>query len=180
MCYFFPVGACTVFCVLSPKEVCVYSLSGKHYSLAGVSRGKGQDLFLRAFYQSLRLIEEKKLQMPFIHAAIVGSDINAQTKFETELRQFVAEKNLQGRVHFVNKTLNVSPYLASIDVLVQNSQVILLICLLHLVFSLLHPTSFSLPCITSYSFYHITISHFYVAHVFLNVEPGRMLWENNY
>lgn len=87
-----------------------------------VSRGKGQDLFLRAFYQSLQLIEEEKLQVPVIHAAIVGSDINAQTKFETELRQFVAEKNLQGRVHFVNKTLNVSPYLASIDVLVQNSQ----------------------------------------------------------
>ncbi|CAA2985789.1 n-acetyl-alpha-d-glucosaminyl l-malate synthase [Olea europaea subsp. europaea] len=87
-----------------------------------VSRGKGQDLFLRSFYESLQLIREKKLQMPPIHAVIVGSDMNAQTKFETELRNFVAEKKIQDRVHFVNKTLNVAPYLASIDVLVQNSQ----------------------------------------------------------
>lgn len=50
--------------------------------------------------------------------------MNAQTKFETELRNFVVEKKIQDRIHFVNKTLNVSPYLASIDVLVQNSQVI--------------------------------------------------------
>ncbi|KAF8022782.1 hypothetical protein BT93_F0329 [Corymbia citriodora subsp. variegata] len=87
-----------------------------------VSRGKGQDLFLRAFYESLQLIQEKKLQVPSMHAMIVGSDLNAQTKFETELRNFVAEKKIQDRVHFVNKTLQVAPYLASIDVLVQNSQ----------------------------------------------------------
>ena len=49
--------------------------------------------------------------------------MNAQTKFETELRKFVVEKRIQDRVHFVNKTLAVAPYLASIDVLVQNSQV---------------------------------------------------------
>lgn len=61
--------------------------------------------------------------MPPIHAVIVGSDMNAQTKFETELRNFVSQNNMQGRVHFVNKTLTVAPYLASIDVLVQNSQV---------------------------------------------------------
>ncbi|GMI91286.1 hypothetical protein like AT1G75420 [Hibiscus trionum] len=87
-----------------------------------VSRGKGQDLFLRSFHESLKLIQEKKLQVPSIHAVIVGSDMNAQTKFETELRNFVSENNIQGRVHFVNKTLTVAPYLASIDVLVQNSQ----------------------------------------------------------
>lgn len=87
-----------------------------------VSRGKGQDLFLRAFHESLQLIQEKKLQVPPIHAVVVGSDMSAQTKFETELRNFVIEKKLQDRVHFVNKTLNVAPYLASIDVLVQNSQ----------------------------------------------------------
>ncbi|OMO87518.1 Glycosyl transferase, family 1 [Corchorus capsularis] len=87
-----------------------------------VSRGKGQDLFLRAFYESLQLIQERKLQVPSIHAVIVGSDMNAQTKFETELRNFVSEKKIQDRVHFVNKTLTVAPYLASIDVLVQNSQ----------------------------------------------------------
>ncbi|CAI9116811.1 OLC1v1018069C1 [Oldenlandia corymbosa var. corymbosa] len=87
-----------------------------------VSRGKGQDLFLRAFYESLQIIQERKLQVPSIHALVVGSDMNAQTKFETELRTFVVEKKIQDRVHFVNKTLNVSPYLASIDVLVQNSQ----------------------------------------------------------
>ncbi|KAL3514682.1 hypothetical protein ACH5RR_027399 [Cinchona calisaya] len=87
-----------------------------------VSRGKGQDLFLRSFYESLQIIQEKKLQVPTIHAVVVGSDMNAQTKFETELRNFVVEKKIQDHVHFVNKTLNVSPYLASIDVLVQNSQ----------------------------------------------------------
>ncbi|KAF7138551.1 hypothetical protein RHSIM_Rhsim07G0243200 [Rhododendron simsii] len=87
-----------------------------------VSRGKGQDLFLRSFHESLQLIQEKKLQVPSMHAIVVGSDMNAQTKFETELRNFVEEKKIQDRVHFVNKTLNVAPYLASIDVLVQNSQ----------------------------------------------------------
>lgn len=87
-----------------------------------VSRGKGQDLFLHAFHESLQMIQEKKLQVPSMHAVVVGSDMNAQTKFETELRNFVQEKKLQDRVHFVNKTLAVAPYLASIDVLVQNSQ----------------------------------------------------------
>ncbi|KAF2324617.1 hypothetical protein GH714_015674 [Hevea brasiliensis] len=87
-----------------------------------VSRGKGQDLFLRSFYESLQLIQEKKLQVPSVHAVVVGSDMNAQTKFETELRKFVQEKKIQDRVHFINKTLTVAPYLASIDVLVQNSQ----------------------------------------------------------
>ncbi|MBA0836903.1 hypothetical protein Goarm_009093 [Gossypium armourianum] len=87
-----------------------------------VSRGKGQDLFLRSFHESLKLIQERKLKVPPIHAVIVGSDMNAQTKFETELRNFVSQNNMQGRVHFVNKTLTVAPYLASIDVLVQNSQ----------------------------------------------------------
>lgn len=90
---------------------------------AGVSRGKGQDLFLRAFHESLQLIQEKKLQLPSLHAIVVGSDMNAQTKFEMELRKFVTENKIQDRVHFVNKTLAVAPYLASIDVLVQNSQV---------------------------------------------------------
>lgn len=90
---------------------------------AGVSRGKGQDLFLRSFHESLQLVQDKKLQVPSLHAVVVGSDMNAQTKFETELRIFVMEKKIQDRVHFVNKTLTVAPYLASIDVLVQNSQV---------------------------------------------------------
>lgn len=92
---------------------------------AGVSRGKGQDLFLRAFDESLRLIQEQKLQVPSIHAVIVGSDMTVQTKFETELRNFVLSKKIQHRVHFVNKTLTVAPYLAAVDVLVQNSQVFL-------------------------------------------------------
>ncbi|KAK7409952.1 hypothetical protein VNO78_00379 [Psophocarpus tetragonolobus] len=87
-----------------------------------VSRGKGQDMFLRSFYESLQLIQEKKLQLPTLHAVVVGSDMNAQTKFEMELRKFVIEKKIQDRVHFVNKTLAVAPYLAAIDVLVQNSQ----------------------------------------------------------
>ncbi|KAK9270538.1 hypothetical protein L1049_026119 [Liquidambar formosana] len=87
-----------------------------------VSRGKGQDLFLRSFHESLQLIQEKKLQVPTMHAVIVGSDMNAQTKFERELSDFVIEKKIQDHVHFVNKTLTVAPYLASIDVLVQNSQ----------------------------------------------------------
>ncbi|CAO2207796.1 unnamed protein product [Urochloa humidicola] len=87
-----------------------------------VSRGKGQDLFLQAFYQSLQLIEQQKLKVPTMHALVVGSDMNAQTKFETQLREFVVKNGIHGRVHFVNKTLAVAPYLAAIDVLVQNSQ----------------------------------------------------------
>lgn len=87
-----------------------------------VSRGKGQDLFLRSFYESLQLIKEHKLRVPTMHAVIVGSDMAAQTKFESELRDFVRQKKIQGHVHFVNKTLTVAPYLAAIDVLVQNSQ----------------------------------------------------------
>ncbi|BAT77737.1 hypothetical protein LR48_Vigan09g027000 [Vigna angularis] len=87
-----------------------------------VSRGKGQNLFLQAFYESLQLIQEKKLQLPSLHAVVVGSDFSGQTKFEMELRKFVIENKIQDRVHFVNKTLAVAPYLASIDVLVQNSQ----------------------------------------------------------
>ncbi|XAR73828.1 Phosphatidylinositol alpha-mannosyltransferase [Bertholletia excelsa] len=87
-----------------------------------VSRGKGQDLFLRAFHESLQLIQEQKLQLPSLHAVIVGSDMAAQTKFESELRNFVNMKKMQNHVHFVNKTLTVAPYLATIDVLVQNSQ----------------------------------------------------------
>lgn len=94
--------------------------------IAGVSRGKGQDLFLRSFYESLQLIQEKKLQVPTMHAVIVGSDISTQTKFELELRNYVMQKKIRDRVHFVNKTLTVAPYLAAIDVLVQNSQVGLL------------------------------------------------------
>uniref|UniRef100_A0A2P2LUN1 Glycosyl transferase family 1 family protein n=2 Tax=Rhizophora mucronata TaxID=61149 RepID=A0A2P2LUN1_RHIMU len=87
-----------------------------------VSRGKGQDLFLHSFYESLQLIQEKKLQVPSMHAVIVGSDMTSQTKFEIELRNYVVQKKMQDRVHFVNKTLTVAPYLAAIDVLVQNSQ----------------------------------------------------------
>ncbi|KAK6939427.1 Glycosyl transferase, family 1 [Dillenia turbinata] len=87
-----------------------------------VSRGKGQDLFLRSFYESLQLIQKKKLQVPPMHAVVVGSDMSAQTKFETELRSFVKDKKIEDVVHFVNKTLTVAPYLASIDVVVQNSQ----------------------------------------------------------
>ncbi|KAF5462069.1 hypothetical protein F2P56_018109 [Juglans regia] len=87
-----------------------------------VSRGKGQDLFLRSFHESLQKIKEKKLQVPAMHAVIVGSDMNALTKYETELRNFVLENNIQNHVQFVNKTLTVAPYLASVDVLVQNSQ----------------------------------------------------------
>ncbi|KAL4362468.1 hypothetical protein GQ457_04G019640 [Hibiscus cannabinus] len=87
-----------------------------------VSRGKGQDLFLRSFYEALQLIKQKKMQVPPLHAVIVGSDMSAHTKLETELRDYVMQKKIQNCVHFVNKTLTVAPYLAAIDVLVQNSQ----------------------------------------------------------
>ncbi|KAJ9172733.1 hypothetical protein P3X46_015943 [Hevea brasiliensis] len=87
-----------------------------------VSRGKGQDLFLRSFYESLELIQVKKLKVPSMHAVIVGSDMTAQTKFEAELRNYVMQKKIQDRVHFVNKTVTIAPYLAAVDVLVQNSQ----------------------------------------------------------
>ncbi|XAR57930.1 Alpha,alpha-trehalose synthase [Bertholletia excelsa] len=88
-----------------------------------VSRGKGQDLFIRAFYAALKMVREQKLQVPSLHAVIVGSDLTAHhTKLEAELRDFVAQKKIQNHVHFVNRTLTVAPYLAAIDVLVQNSQ----------------------------------------------------------
>ncbi|EMS56530.1 hypothetical protein TRIUR3_13738 [Triticum urartu] len=87
-----------------------------------VSRGKGQDLFLQAFHQSLQLIQHQKLKVPKVHAVVVGSDMSAQTKYETQLRDFVAKNGIHDRVHFINKTLAVAPYLAAIDVLVQNSQ----------------------------------------------------------
>lgn len=70
------------------------------------------------------MIKEKKLEVPSVHAVIIGSNMNAQTKFESELRNYVMQKKIQDRVHFVNKTLTVAPYLAAIDVLVQNSQVV--------------------------------------------------------
>lgn len=103
--------------------LCVSMTTHTNVKNAGVSRGKGQDLFLRAFDESLRIIQEQKLQVPSIHAVIVGSDMTVQTKFETELRNFVLSKKIQHRVHFINKTLTVAPYLAAVDVLVQNSQV---------------------------------------------------------
>ncbi|KAB2628165.1 hypothetical protein D8674_032960 [Pyrus ussuriensis x Pyrus communis] len=84
---------------------------------SSVSCGKGQDLFLRSFYESLQIIKEKNLQVPSMHAIVVGSDMSRQTKFESKLRNFVIEKKIQDRVDFVNKTLTVAPYLASIDVL---------------------------------------------------------------
>ncbi|PHT56627.1 hypothetical protein CQW23_05113 [Capsicum baccatum] len=88
----------------------------------GVTRGKGQDLFLRSFYESLQIIQERKLQLPSIHAVVVGSDMSSHSKFEMELRNFVTSKKIQNYVHFVNKTLTVAPYLAAVDILVQNSQ----------------------------------------------------------
>lgn len=81
--------------------------------------------------------------MPSIHAVIVGSDMNAQTKFETELRNFVVENKIQDQVHFINKTLTVAPYLASIDVLVQNSQVLPI----HLSCQLTYETLFMYACL---------------------------------
>jgi hypothetical protein len=71
-----------------------------------------------------------------MHAVVVGSDMNAQTKFETQLREFVAKNGIQDRVHFINKTLAVAPYLSAIDVLVQNSQVS---TVMYLYFILLFP-----------------------------------------
>ncbi|KAG0469415.1 hypothetical protein HPP92_016115 [Vanilla planifolia] len=87
-----------------------------------VSRGKGQDLFLQSFYESLKLVHIKKLQVPAMHAVIVGSDMSGHTKLEMELRTFAVKQGIKDRVHFVNKTLTVAPFLAAIDVLVQNSQ----------------------------------------------------------
>lgn len=114
--YQYAVCCCTDFTV-SQLSCCI---------AAGVSRGKGQDLFLKAFHEALEFSQVRKLKVPPMRAVIVGSDMSAQTKFETELRNFVADKKIQDKVKFVNKTLNVAPYLASIDVLVQNSQVLVL------------------------------------------------------
>lgn len=58
-----------------------------------------------------------------VHALLVGSDLAAPS-YESMLRNFVKENGLEGTVHFVNKSLDVVPYLAASDVLVQNSQVL--------------------------------------------------------
>ncbi|MCO5578359.1 hypothetical protein L7F22_032200 [Adiantum nelumboides] len=84
-----------------------------------VSRGKGQDLFLKSFMDAVELLGNRSLNS--LHAVIVGCDAVA-SKYELELRSFVVEKKIEHLVHFVNKTMNVVPYLAAIDVLVQNSQ----------------------------------------------------------
>ncbi|MCO5608870.1 hypothetical protein L7F22_063088 [Adiantum nelumboides] len=84
-----------------------------------VSRGKGQDLFLKSFMDAVELLGNQSLNS--LHAVIVGCDAVA-SKYELELRSFVTEKKIEHLVHFVNKTMNVVPYLAAIDVLVQNSQ----------------------------------------------------------
>ena len=91
---------------------------------AGVSRGKGQDLFLRAFLKAVNLVRESSVvgEALRMHALLVGSDWSA-FKYETMLREFVEENGLGRLVHFVNKSMNVAPYLAASDVLVQNSQV---------------------------------------------------------
>ncbi|KAJ7526482.1 hypothetical protein O6H91_16G008400 [Diphasiastrum complanatum] len=94
-------------------------------AINSVSRGKGQDLFLKAFTQFLHLIEanhSEQLRKHNVHVLIVGSDWHVQPKFEAELRVFVEKEKITNRVHFVNKTMNVVPYLAATDVLVQNSQ----------------------------------------------------------
>ena len=97
-------------------------------SCAGVSRGKGQDLFLRAFAEGVSLVKKINMVQQTVftaHALLVGSDWAAPS-YESMLRSFVKENDLKGMVHFVNKSLDVVPYLAASDVLVQNSQVTLL------------------------------------------------------
>lgn len=85
---------------------------------------------------------------------IVGSDMTAHTKFELELRNFVKQKKIQDHVHFVNKTLAVAPYLAAIDVLVQNSQVLTIfvcrcILLFHTKLCLLAADNFNIELVCS-------------------------------
>lgn len=58
-----------------------------------------------------------------VHALLVGSDWAAPS-YEFMLRKFVKDNALESTVHFVNKSLEVVPYLAASDVLVQNSQVL--------------------------------------------------------
>lgn len=86
-----------------------------------VSRGKGQDLFLKSFYDMIQMLKIFNRSRQHLHAVVVGSDMSAE-KYELELRDFVRKKQIEHLVHFVNKTMNVIPYLAAIDVLVQNSQ----------------------------------------------------------
>ena len=61
--------------------------------------------------------EVKRMQ-----ALVVGSDWAAPA-YEAMLRSFVKENELESRVHFINKTMDVVPYLAASDILVQNAQV---------------------------------------------------------
>ncbi|KAG0610036.1 hypothetical protein M758_7G033700 [Ceratodon purpureus] len=89
-----------------------------------VSRGKGQDLFLRSFVEGVNMVNKINMvqQTVFtVHALLVGSDWAAPS-YESTLRRFVKENDLERTVHFVNKSLDVVPYLAASDVLVQNAQ----------------------------------------------------------
>lgn len=56
-----------------------------------------------------------------VHALVVGGD-HAAPPYQSMLHKFVEENGLQSTVHFVKKTMDVVPYLAAADVLVQNSQ----------------------------------------------------------
>ncbi|CAL5349302.1 unnamed protein product [Camellia sinensis] len=57
-------------------------------------RVQNEDLLFAA----INSVSQKKQQVPSLHAVIVGSDMNAQTKFETELRNFVARGECFGRI----------------------------------------------------------------------------------
>lgn len=105
--------------------------------------------------------------MPPMHAVIVGSDMGAQTKFETELRNFVSDKKIQYSVHFVNKTLNVAPYLASIDILVQNSQVPTLIA--HVYIYVLSHSGLRVLIFKLISPYHLSLMRDYYAKTSTNL-----------
>lgn len=83
-------------------------------------------MFLRAFVEGVNLVKKTNMvqQTVFsVHALVVGGD-HAAPPYQSMLHKFVEENGLQSTVHFVKKTMDVVPYLAAADVLVQNSQVI--------------------------------------------------------
>ena len=79
-----------------------------------IARWKGQDVFLRA----AKLLAEKMPQAKFL---VIGEALFDEKDFKRELKDFVANNNLQERVIFTGHLENVYPVLKQLDVLVHCS-----------------------------------------------------------
>jgi glycosyltransferase involved in cell wall biosynthesis len=75
---------------------------------------KGQDFFLR-------LAQTWCQKNPTGHFVMIGQAFNEDQAFETALRQFIQQNNLQARVHFAPFQSDMATALAGLDVLIHTS-----------------------------------------------------------